>query len=337
MSDIELSTIIIIASGALSFLSAPLFSLFLIPFAKRIGAIDAPRDDRRMHTKPVARIGGVAVFSAFLIGAAILLAAEPSLWSEYIAALIFGGGVIVLGGLADDIYKLGPWQKMLYQALAALVAVAFGVRISDGLPGALLTVFWCVLLTNAFNLIDGLDGLSSASASFCLFALFSVSGTEGLFYIALLCAVLGFLPLNLRPALLFLGDAGAMLLGFSLAVSSAGVFRASPDAKTALAIIIIFAVPLFDTAFAAIRRMLSGKSPFSPDRKHLHHRLVDAGIPHGRASLFMSLLSGGFSALGATILTAGFSAEALILSILLIFPAASVIIIGKRKKKRDKF
>ena len=334
MSDIQLTTVIIIASGALSFLSAPLFSLILIPTAKWIGAIDVPRDGRRMHQKPVARIGGVAIFSAFLIGAAILLFVRPSLWNKFAAAIIFGGGVIVLGGLADDIYKLSPWQKLFYQALAALVAVALGVRLAEGTLGALLTVFWCALLTNAFNLIDGLDGLSSMSAAFCLFALFSVSGEEAIFYAVLLCAVLGFLPLNLRPAILFLGDAGAMLLGFSLAVASAGAFSAEPSAERAVAIGLVFAVPLFDTVFAATRRILRGKSPFSPDREHLHHRLVDRGLPHGQASLLLSLLSGGFAALGVTILSVGFSIASLILSILLIFPTASVIMIGRTKKVR---
>ena len=341
MSELKISTIIFIASGALSFLSAPLFSLILIPVAKRIGAIDVPRDDRRMHTRPVARIGGVAVFIAFLLGAGLFLSVCRPFFTDdtalFARAIIFGGGVIILGGLADDIYKLGPWQKMLYQALAAVVAVSFGVRIAEGAAGVLLTLFWCVLLTNAFNLIDGLDGLCASSGAFALLALFAASGGHELLTVLLLSATLGFLPLNLRPARLFLGDAGAMLLGFSLAVISASIFRASPSPNTAAAILLIFAVPLFDTAFAATRRILKGKSPFSPDREHLHHRLVDAGLSHGRASLLLSLLSGGFSALGSTVATVGASFEGLILSFLLIFPSASVIMMGKRKKRKNKF
>lgn len=339
MNELLTSTVIFIASGALSFLSAPLFSLALKPVAARIGAIDVPRDERRMHTRPVARIGGVALFLAFLLGGeAFLLFCRP-FFTESTAHLarrvIFGGGVIVLGGLADDAYKLSPWQKLLFQTLAALVAAAFGATLFDGWLGATGFIFWCVLLSNAFNLIDGLDGLCTRVAAFCLVALLSLSGYEPLFVI-LLAALLGFLPLNLRPARLFLGDAGAMLLGFSLAVLSASVLRGSPSFISALSLSLVFALPLFDTSFAALRRMLRGKSPFSPDREHLHHRLVDGGLSHGRASLLLSLLGGGFSSLGALVFSVGVAPVCFILLILLIFASASVIIIATAKPKSDK-
>ena len=339
MNELLTSTVIFIASGALSFLSAPLFSLALIPFAKRLGAIDVPRDTRRMHTRPVARIGGLAVFLSFLIGSGLFLSLCRPFFTEstvaFAQSVIFGGSVITLGGLADDAYKLSPWQKILFQTLAALVAAAFGASFFDGWLGTVGFILWSVLLSNAFNLIDGLDGLCTRVAAFCIVALLAISGYEPVFVI-LIAALLGFLPLNLHPARLFLGDAGAMCLGFSLAVLSAGVFRGSPSPLSAVSVILIFALPLFDTAFAAARRILRGKSPFAPDREHLHHKLVDAGLSHGRASFLLSLLGGGFSSLGALIFRIGLAPICFILLILLIFASASVIIISTAKPKSDK-
>jgi UDP-GlcNAc:undecaprenyl-phosphate GlcNAc-1-phosphate transferase len=244
--------------------------------------------------------------------------------------------VTVLGGLADDIYKLSPWQKILYQALAATSAAACGIRLFGGAIGSVGFILWSVLLSNAFNLIDGLDGLCTGASAFSLLALIAISGGEPATVI-LLAAALGFLPLNLRPARLFLGDTGAMLLGFSLSVLSALCFYSAPRVSTAASLLLMLALPLFDTAFATLRRIIKGRNPFSPDREHIHHRLVDSGLSHGRASLLLILLSGGFASLGTTVFFTGFSFASLILSSLLIFPTASVIIMGKRRRMKDKF
>lgn len=335
MSEIQLTTLIFIASGALSFLSAPLFSIFLIPIAHRIGAIDVPRDKRRMHTKPIARIGGVAIYLSFLIGGALFSPLCRPLFSYSTATLLraiaIGGGVIVIGGLADDIFSLSPWQKIIYQLLAASAAAACGIRLFDGALGVLGSILLSVLLSNAFNLIDGLDGLCGGISVSALIALTAILSGEGA-SLLLLSAALGFLPLNLRPARLFLGDSGSMLLGFSISVIASRLFFLSPTSVTATSLALILVLPLSDTALAVVRRVGKGKSPFSPDREHLHHRLVDRGLPHGRASLFLVLLAAGFSALGATIFITGFSFPSLILSILLIFPTASAIMMGKNAK-----
>lgn len=338
MSELEISKIIFIASGALSFLSAPLFSLFLIPLAKKWGAIDVPSDQRRMHSRPVARIGGVAIFFSFLLGALpFIFLAQPfftdSTESAFMAAAL-GGGVILLGGLADDIYKLSPWQKMLFQLLAALVAAAFGIT-ADGSPlYVVFGIFLCVFLSNAFNLIDGLDGLCSGVGAFALLGI-ALTGGELLAVISL-SAVLGFLPLNMRPARLFLGDSGSMLIGFWAAVFALNTFSSLPTARAAAAMLLMLALPVVDTCLSAARRILSGKSPFSPDRKHVHHRLVDGGLSHGHASLLLVLLSGGISSVGALVYEVGFSPVCLILSSLLIFPAAFVIIISTKKPQGEK-
>jgi len=334
LSDIQLTTVIFIASGALSFLSAPFFSLIFIPIAKSIGAVDVPTDERRMHKTPVARIGGVAVFLSFLIGASVLSTLCRPFFTGDTATLIraisIGGIVTVLGGLADDVYGLSPWQKILYQVLAALTAVACGVRLFDGALGIIGFIFWSVLLSNAFNLIDGLDGLSGGVAAFSLMSMLAISDGEPATLI-ILCSVLGFLPLNLRPAKLFLGDAGAMLLGFSLSVISARAFYNVQSPRVAISALLILFLPLFDTFSAVFRRVAKKKSPFSSDREHLHHRLVDAGLSHGRASLLLVMIAGGFSALGVTLFFTGFSFVSLILSSLLIFPSSFVIMMISEK------
>ena len=339
MNELSLSTVIFIASGALSFLSAPLFSLALIPVAHRVGAIDVPIDARRMHSHPKARIGGVAVFISFLLGCGLFLGFCRDLFTDSTArlslCLIFGGGVIVLGGFFDDTRGLSPWQKIFFQALAAIVAASFGIKLWEGFSGGFGFILWSILLSNAFNLIDGLDGLSSRVSAFCLLAILMISGYEPIL-VVLLSALLGFIPLNVHPSRLFLGDAGAMLLGFSLSLCSADVLLSTPSFSSLVSIILIFALPLFDTAYAAARRMLRGKSPFSPDREHLHHKLVDGGMPHGQASLFLSLVGGGFSSLGTLVFSVGLTPIFFILLCLLILVAASVIIISTKRSKSDK-
>ena len=339
LNELSLSTVIFIASGALSFLSAPLFSLILIPFAHRVGAIDVPRDARRMHSHPKARIGGVAIFISFLLGYGLFLRFGKGLFTDgterLARCLIFGGGVIVLGGFLDDRRGLSPWQKIFFQAFASIVAVSFGARLWNGFWGALGFILWSILLSNAFNLIDGLDGLASRVSAFCLLSILMISGYEPTLVI-LLAALLGFVPLNIHPSRLFLGDAGAMLLGFSLSVCSADVFASEPSTSSFASILLIFALPIFDTASAALRRTLRGKSPFSPDREHLHHKLVDGGMSHSQASLLLSLIGGSFASVGALVFSLGLTSIFFILLSLLIFVAASVIIISTKRSRSDK-
>lgn len=347
LSEIDKNIIMFITAGALSFLSAPLLSLRLIPFAHKIGAVDDRQDGRRMHKKPMARIGGVAIFVSFLIGCSLFLLRCPLLLEKeneaQIYALIFGGIVIVIGGLSDDIYRLTPIQKIIFQLVAASVAIAFlGFFDLDNNDAKLWLILlksfaaslWILLLTNGFNLIDGLDGLSAMTASFALLALFWMSGGESYGALFLLIAALGFLPLNLRPAKLFLGDSGAMLLGFSLSILSLDMLNATQNFSGAFALILLFFLPLFDTAFAIMRRMISRQNPFRPDRKHLHHRLVDSGLSHGKTSFLLSLLGGGFSSISMMIYAEGFSVLSVILLLLLIFVLAFVIIMATSQKSR---
>lgn len=259
--------------------SAFALSPFLFPLAYRIGAIDVPSDSRRMHKTPTPRIGGLAVFGGFLVAAVL----SPS---GQIAALLSGGLVLVAIGLVDDVYRIDPYRKLAFQIIAAFVAVAFGANMSvgNGLLSAAVSVAWLVILPNSFNLIDGLDGLCVRVSIFASIGLFFISGSASA--LALAGALVGFLPRNLRPARMFLGDTGSLFIGFVLGVISleAVAYDVSPAA-----LLLIFALPLADTGFAFFRRILNGRNPFRPDREHFHHRLTDLGFSHREASLLLSL------------------------------------------------
>jgi len=285
----EPTTILTLIAAALI---GGLITLLLTPpvrsLAIRIGAVDLPRDSRRLHTRPIPRMGGLGIFVAFLLTS--LLMAEHS---SALLALWLGGLVIVFMGIIDDVFRIHPLIKLLIQIAAALVVVSRGfviefLRIGDyyvileegRIP---FTVLWIVLVTNAMNLLDGLDGLGcgvAAISSASLTALMLMQGQTGPALLgAILCGCcLGFLPFNRAPARIFLGDTGSQLLGFLLSVLTlTGLFRMH-TLISFFAPIAVLALPLFDTSFAFFRRLFTGKNPFKGDRGHLHHRLLDSGL-----------------------------------------------------------
>ena len=229
------------------------------------------------------------MFFAFVVASAIFFSDRQSL-----VPILSGGLVIIAAGLLDDVYRISPWQKLWLQVVAAAVAVAFG---GWNIPvGA--AMLWLVLLANAFNLIDGLDGLCSRVAVFSSFGLLALGGESPLWTLA--GAVMGFLPFNLRPARSFLGDTGSLFLGFSLGVFSLPLVSVRGNGAF-LPVLIVFALPLTDTGFAVLRRLAKGRSPFSSDRGHFHHRLVDRGFTHGEASLLLSLTALALSSIGVAL------------------------------------
>lgn len=261
--------------------------------AFKIGAVDVPIDDRRMHTKPIPRIGGLAIFLSFLLTSLLFCEYTPGL-----ATIWFGGGLIVILGILDDIYRLQAGLKFAVQTMAAVFAVLNGCVIDHiniggeyimlGAFSYPLTVLWIVGLTNAINFIDGLDGLACgvsliSSISLACVLFLQGGGNYAVITAILAGACLGFLPFNSNPARIFMGDTGALFLGYSMAVISVhGVFKL----HAVLAFIVpltVFAFPILDTAFAIVRRLVAGKSPFAPDRGHLHHRLVDMGFTQKEA------------------------------------------------------
>lgn len=274
----------LVLAGLIAFTTTPAVSVL----AYKIGAIDVPLDERRMHKKPTPRIGGLAIFAGFVVATLVFCDVTPELVAIYI-----GGLIIVAVGVIDDVFRINAWIKLAAQIGVALIAVSqgvvvefinlFGTYITFGAWSIPITVLWIVGLTNAINLIDGLDGLACGVSAICSTSLLLVMILKGEYFAAMLTAIvvgscLGFLPFNSNPAKIFMGDTGAMFLGYTMAVISiSGVFKL----HTVISFIVplsIFGLPICDTAFAFIRRILHGKSPFSADRGHLHHKLIDMGF-----------------------------------------------------------
>ena len=290
-------------SGIISFLLTPPVK----KLAYRIGAIDVPKDGRRMHKRPTPRLGGLAIFGGFLIAAVLTGQLTPQrLW------ILAGAAVIVVLGIFDDRNALSAKFKFVIQILAAAIPVVFGdLRIamftnpflfSDSLYwnlGALsipITILWIVAITNAVNLIDGLDGLavgvsSIASMTMLAVALFIGETEIAVILAALAGACVGFMPYNLNPASIFMGDTGSTFLGYMLAtLSIQGLFKVYALISFAVPFLIL-GLPIFDTAFAILRRVLSGRSPLSPDRGHVHHRLIDMGFNQKQAVAILYVIS----------------------------------------------
>lgn len=285
-------------AALLTFTTTPIASVI----AHKIGAIDIPKDERRMHKVPIPRLGGLAIFFGFTVASAVFCDFSPEL-----LALWIGGTVIVILGTLDDVFRLKAWIKFLAQIAVACIAVSQGVIIEWITIGGNyislnhfaipITILWIVAIINAINLIDGLDGLSCGVSAICSLTLLTVTILASdiastMFTAILFGACIGFLPFNHNPAKIFMGDTGAMFLGYILAVISIeGVFKLHTIISFLLPIS-IFALPLFDTLFAIIRRICHGKSPFSADRGHLHHRLIDMGFDQKQAVYILYSICG---------------------------------------------
>ncbi len=280
--------ILLLVAAVLAALTAFVITPAVSALAYKIGAIDIPKDSRRMHKKPIPRIGGLAIFAGFIFASLIFCDLTPSL-----IAIYMGGLIIVAVGIIDDVFRINAWIKLIAQIGVAFIAVSqgivveyvnlFGNYVHFGIWAIPITILWIVGLTNAINLIDGLDGLACGVSAICSSSILLVMLLKGDLASAaitatLVGACLGFLPFNSNPAKIFMGDTGALFLGYAMAVISvSGVFKL----HTVISFVIplsIFGLPICDTAFAFIRRIIHGKSPFSPDRGHLHHRLIDMGF-----------------------------------------------------------
>ena len=305
----------------LAFIIAAGVALLLTPgvicLAGKTGAMDAP-DARKVHKKPIPRIGGIGIYLAFMVAILSVLAfteVSPEVLYEIIGLLV-SGSIIFIVGLIDDYVNLPAKVKLLGQIIAACVLVfAFDVRIDFitdpfgdyiyleflAIPA---TIFWLVGLTNTVNLIDGLAAGVSTIASITIFL---VALQQGIILVAVLTAALagaafGFLYYNFNPAKIFMGDSGSQFLGFMLAGIS--VIGAVKSAATIALIVPILALglPILDTTFAIVRRYRGGVPIFKPDKGHLHHRLLDLGFSQRQAVLLMYVISAllGLSAVALT-------------------------------------
>ena len=299
-----------IIAALISFISTPLVR----KLAFKVDAVDIPKDNRRVHKEPMPLIGGLAIALGTFIGILIFMPIDKTTIS-----ILLGGMVILIAGIIDDIKELSPRYKMFFQILAGLILILGDVKIDfitnpfakgSGIVylnwlSIPITLFWVVGITNTLNFIDGLDGLSAGVAMISSLSLMVVAARFGYTTVIILAALvagacLGFLPFNFNPAKIFMGDTGALFLGFMLAaISIEGVMK-SVAAIAVIAPIIILGVPIFDTTFAIFRRLLNGQSVAAADKGHLHHRLLNKGFSQKKSVLIlygMSAIFGVFAIL----------------------------------------
>ena len=287
----------------LALLTALVISFLMTPvvktFAYKVGAIDVPKDERRMHKVPIPRLGGLAIFIGFMVSILLFLDIRGN---PQMQSILLGAVVIVVLGVVDDIMALPALLKFVVQIVAALIPATHGVRIlafsnpnifSDNLYWVLgglsipVTVLWIVAITNSVNLIDGLDGLANgvsaiSATTMLVIAMMASEAQVAVVMAALVGASVGFMPYNLNPAKMFMGDTGATFLGYILATMSIqGLFKYYAVISFVVPFLIL-GLPIFDTAFAFIRRIAHGQSPMHADRSHIHHRLIDMGLTKSR-------------------------------------------------------
>lgn len=260
-----------------------------IALSLRIGAVDVPKDFRRMHKKPIPRGGGLAILLAFLLTAALFGQEGRGLY-----ALLLGGSAMLLLGLADDLWTLDARSKLFLQSSITLISLLVDGRFY-GLF-LLLTMLWVLTLINAHNFIDGLDGLFAGCAAIeggMLSLLLLLRGkAAGLLCMGLAGACFGFRVFNRHPARVFAGDAGSECVGFLLGFLSLELLSGEELGFSALSVLLLFGYPLTDLFTAVLRRLLRGKSPFLADRGHLHHRVAAVGLDQRRCGGVLLALSG---------------------------------------------
>lgn len=319
----------------LAFITAYVFTPYTVRLARKVKALDRPKDKRKVHKKIMPRLGGIAIVLGFLVSAIYLIIAmtiEKKLDiftnNYYIKLLGFLAGILILEVFCylDDTKGIKPIVKLLGQLIAAIIVVATGISmnsiileragtvISGELILNIITIFWIVGITNAINLIDGLDGLSSGISlisSICLIIIFILNSSPIISIIlatALAGALLGFLPFNFNPARTFMGDTGSNFIGFTLAVISILGVAKTYTAIIVIAPLLVLALPIFDTSFAIIRRIIrekSFKAVFKADRGHLHHKLIDRGYTQKQAVFILYGISATFGLFAIILLESG--------------------------------
>ncbi|MBR1397178.1 MAG: undecaprenyl/decaprenyl-phosphate alpha-N-acetylglucosaminyl 1-phosphate transferase [Selenomonadaceae bacterium] len=333
----------------LAFILAVGVALFVTPavilLAAKTGALDKP-DARKVHKKPIPRIGGLGIYIAFMASMLTVMAFADMTSDVFfeVVGLIVSGTLIVAVGIIDDYKNLPAKVKLLGQIVAAAVLViAFDVRIDFitdpfgdyiylewfAIPA---TIFWLVGLTNTVNLIDGLDGLAAGISAIAAITILLVALEDNILLVAVLTAALagaaiGFLYYNFNPACIFMGDTGSMFLGFMLAgISIIGAVKCA--ATIALIVpILALGLPIMDTTFAIVRRYRGGVPIFQPDKGHLHHRLLGLGFTQRQAVLLMYVISAllGLSAVALTEVSSQIAVMILIVVVTAIFYGAKKI------------
>lgn len=327
-----------------AFSLALLTALLLTPVVRwsafRFGLVDEGTEARKVHTRPIPRLGGIAIVIAYFMPVIGLLFIENRISDAYwtdmyrVVGLIGGAGLVVALGLADDLYNLSAKVKLAAQVAIAVgvyflgfeigqFATPFGFTLQLGWLALPVTVLWIVGVMNAINLIDGLDGLAGGISLFAVVTLFVLAILRGNVVIGLTAAslagaLIGFLRYNFNPASIFMGDSGSLFLGFVLSVTAIWGSAKSSTVVALMIPILALGLPLFDTTVAILRRFLGGKGIFSADRGHIHHRLLDLGLTHKQVVLVLYGVSITFTALALSLVYASGAVAALILGVFLV-------------------
>jgi UDP-GlcNAc:undecaprenyl-phosphate GlcNAc-1-phosphate transferase len=332
-------TIVFFAIFFLSLLFSFVLTRYVRDFASLRGWVAIPTQERHLHSTPLPRLGGVAIFISFSLSmavAAVLAAYIPQLHSAFslktLLTILVPASLVFLLGVYDDLYTVGPYVKFAVQALAATMLFSGGLRILNipvlfgehelpwfvGLP---FTILWVLAITNAFNLIDGLDGLAAGSALFSTLVAFVVALLGGyslvtVMTIALAGAILGFLRYNFNPATIFLGDSGSLFIGFLLsALALAGAQKAPTIVAVAIPVV-SFGLPILETSLSILRRLISGRPVFTADREHIHHKLLQHGLTHRQVVIVLYGVSAVFALLSLFLLWPTGSSLGLVLAVL---------------------
>ena len=343
----------VILTSLLAFATALVIAFALTPvvksFAFKIGAVDVPKDNRRMHKTPIPRVGGLAIYLGFLVSVLIF----GNMTAE-LQAILLGSVVLILLGVIDDVVALSPKIKFVGQIAAAVIVMVAGVRIEVlsnplgkgffhlGWASYPITLLWIVGMINAVNFIDGLDCLACGVSSIASLTVFTIALLVSEPYVAIVMAALtgacfGFLPYNMNPAKIFMGDTGSTFLGYVLAVVSInGLFKSAAIISFAVPFLML-GLPIFDTCFAILRRVSHGQSPMAPDRGHIHHRLIDMGLTQKQAVAVLYVISVVLGLAAVIFTTSGEMKIAIMaVAILLCFFFAMNIKVSHKKQEEQK-
>jgi UDP-GlcNAc:undecaprenyl-phosphate/decaprenyl-phosphate GlcNAc-1-phosphate transferase len=330
---------IFLATFLLALLSAFVLTRYVRDFAVAHGWVTVPTQERHLHSSPLPRLGGVAIylsFSACMVMAAVWSTLHPRLQANFslktLLTIVVPATLIFLLGVYDDMRGLGPYVKFSVQGIAATMLFMGGLRIVNipvlfgdhqlpWLIGWAFTVLWVLAITNAFNLIDGLDGLAAGSALFSTLVAFVVALLDGpslvtVLTVALAGAILGFLRYNFNPATIFLGDSGSLFIGFVL---SALALEGAQKAPTIVAVaipVVSFGLPILETSLSIVRRLISGRPVFTADREHIHHKLLQHGMTHRQVVILLYGVSAVFAMLSLFLLWPTGSSLGLVLAVL---------------------
>lgn len=321
-------------------------SILLTPLVKRlafrIGAVDAP-NYRKVHARIMPRLGGLAIYGAFMIGI-ILLKITTDFQRDYLYAILIAATIIVVTGVIDDMREISAKAKLVGQFVAAgivvfgggiqidIVNLPFGGELTFGWLGIPLTIIWIVGITNAVNLIDGLDGLAAGVSTIAFITLAVTAMIFGNGIVIAMAAILaaatiGFLFFNFHPAKIFMGDTGALFLGFMISVLALLGFKNITVISFVIPVIML-GVPISDTFFAIVRRVRMKKKWSDPDKSHLHHRLLDLGFSHRQVVLLIYAMAGMFGLVAVIFSMAKVWGAILIITVLLVAIELFVEIIG---------